>query len=102
VALNRPRGHLGVRATPGKACTRRARRAVGLELESGSATVQVRDDRRAPPVSRCGRERVGGGLGCGAALGCCGASESEQTIGGALADFGLLGREQKWARRGEG
>jgi hypothetical protein len=32
-------------------------------------------------------------LGCGAALGWCDATEPEQTIGGALADFGLLGRE---------
>jgi hypothetical protein len=73
----------------------RTRVWLGDEREEGDDTV-------VPPVNGSGRGRVGcglaallGRLGRSAELGCFGASEPEQTNGGALADFGLLGREQK-------
>jgi hypothetical protein len=70
--LNRPEGHLGVRATHGEACARPARRGVGLELEPVRLRRGFGDDTGPPPVSDCGRrrgaERAGGGRGLAAGL----------------------------------
>jgi hypothetical protein len=89
-ALNRPGGCLGVRATPGKVCAQRMRRAVGLKLESGSATgagLGMTGGPRQSAAAGAGEERSGlaasvGRLGRVAALGCAAqVSQSKQLEG---------------------
>jgi hypothetical protein len=103
-ALNRPGNRPWRAGQARKVRVRRRGRTRGrVRLAHGAGSGMTGGPRLSAAAAlereRSGLAAVVGQLGRAAALGCYGASEPEQAVGGAPADFGLLGHEQKMGQK---